>query len=130
MDRYYPPREPREEREASDPTAHWIEIERHRGHEAWWLHEALQDADIPFVADVEAVPGHNVMFNVVFVPPEREGDARAIITAYNNPENFVVEEHPELEGIELLTCAECGREFESNYEACPFCFPDGVEDDL
>ena len=124
MDRFY---SPRQERDDLGSTAHWIEIERHRGHEAWWLHEALQDAGIPFVADVEAIPGHNVMFNVVFVPPEREADARALVEAYNNPENFLVEEHPELEGIELFECAQCGQEFDASYGACPFCFPEGQE---
>lgn len=93
MDDFYIHHLPQQE---FDPTDNWIEIERNKGPEAWWLHEALRDNGIPFVADAETFPGNNIIYNVVYIPPEYEEQALALIEAFNNPENFVLDEYPEV----------------------------------
>lgn len=116
--------------EQEDAPAHpgWEEVDRHKGPQPYWLHELLADSGVPFSAQVETFPGHHQLFNVVYVPPAYLEQAKGLIRAFEDPSNFVLSEHEELaQPLELLTCAQCGEEFDAEYGACPFCFPEEVE---
>ena len=98
-----------------------------------WLHDLLDDNGIPYHIEIVGYWPSRRRFaekQYIYVEKSRRNEAMSLISAYNNPANFINEGPDGAErniteniigGVPQKICPSCGKEVDFDYHKCPFC---------
>lgn len=96
-----------------------------------WLHDVLDDNNIPYIVEVVGVMLTRRKFGeiqVIYVQKKNAKKAKALIKEYNNAAAILPEDRDDVYmpggtdgGLLQVKCPSCGREVDFDYAKCPHC---------
>ena len=117
---------------SSASTDNFVEIYTHKDainttRKRIWLHDILDDNNIPYLIEIVGEWAGRRKFRekqIIYVDVSNKPKVQKLIRAYKNAEAVFDEENMVDDiknGLPQVTCPSCGKEFDFDYNKCPYC---------